>query len=191
MIKFIFKVLVFTFITTISFFLVLSFSDGSTDNYYIRFSTPKQESLILGTSRAAVGLNPDVFNTVCDVNMFNFAFTVTQSPYGKTYFNSIKNKIRKANRAGVFILTIDPWSISSITENPNDSVNFREVSLCLGNTENVNSNPNFEYLIKNLGGNYWKILATKFVKRAAFLHENGWLEISVAMDNNKYFSETH
>ena len=86
--KFILKVTAFSLITITFFFLALSFADGSTDNYYIRFSTPRQENLILGTSKAAVGLNPDVFNTICNVNMFNFAFTVTQSPYGKNVFST-------------------------------------------------------------------------------------------------------
>lgn len=190
--KFIFKVTAFSLIIITCFFLVLSSADGFTDDWYIKFTTSRQESLILGTSRAAQGLKPDVFNTICNVNMFNFAFTITQSPYGKTYLNSIKNKIKEGNRAGVFILTIDPWSISSITENPNDSVNFRETSLCLGNTENVNVNPNFEYLINNLGGNYWEIIARKYVNGSKFLHKNGWLEVSVPMDSatvNKRINE--
>ena len=172
--KFLFKITVFLFFVIMGFFIILYYADGSTDAFYIRFTTPKQENLILGNSRAAQGLIPDIFNEICNMKIFNFSFTISQSPYGETYFNSIKNKVKKGNRAGLFILTVDPWSISSKTKNPNDSANFREVKLCLGNTKNVNSNPNFEYLINNLGGEYWEIIARKYVSGSTtFLHNNG------------------
>lgn len=181
--KIISQLTVFSFITITGFFLILSLADGYSDAFYFKFATPKQESLILGTSKAAQGLKPDVFNEICNVNMFNFAFTAEHSPYGETYFRSIQNKIKKGKKAGVFILTIDPLSISSRTSNPNDSVNFRELNLCLGNTENVDADPNFEYLLNNLGGDYWRILAGKYFEGSTLLHKNGWLEVSIPIDS--------
>jgi hypothetical protein len=102
------------------------------------------------------------------------------SPYGETYLNSIKKKIKKGDKKGVFIVTVDPWSISSQTKDPNDSNSFREVNLCLGNTLNVSTKPNFEYLLNNLGGKYYSVLKKK---SPLFLHENGWLEVSPNMDS--------
>ena len=83
-------------------FLVLNKADGGTDPFYIRFTTPKQQNLILGTSRAAQGLQPHVFDSICNVNFYNYSFTIAHSPYGPTYLNSIKKKLNKAGTKNPF-----------------------------------------------------------------------------------------
>ena len=181
--NFIIKTFLLSIFVALSFFIILSFADGNTDDFYMRFATPKQESLIIGSSRSAQGLIPEVLNENIDTKLFNFSFTIAQSPYGKTYLNSIKNKLKESTLSGVFILSVDPWSISSMITNPNDSTKFRELNLCLGNTLNVSSNPNFGYLINNLKGKYWQIPVRKFVESTSFLHEDGWLEITCNMDS--------
>lgn len=45
-----------------------------------------------------------------------------------------------------------------------------------------NHNPNFEYLLKNLNGNYLKIFSSPSGDNNMLLHENGWLEVSLDMD---------
>lgn len=170
---------VFVILFGISFF-----ADGYTDTSYIRFTTPKQKNFILGTSRAAQGLQPDVFKNVLGIDIYNYSFTVTQSPYGKVYFESLLNKHNKI-KGGVFILTVDPWSISSLSDNPDDLNQFRENDLCLGNTRNNDSSPNFEYLYKNLKGRYIDIVfPLSKISKNTFLHKNGWLEIRrIPMDS--------
>lgn len=99
--QFLIQVLVFCAIAVGLFLAFLSQADGSTDPFYIRFTTPQQESLILGTSRAAQGLQPKVFDSISSLDIYNYAFTIGHSPYGKTYLNSIKKKIRENTKNGV------------------------------------------------------------------------------------------
>ena len=41
---------------------VLVFGNGKIDGFYLRFTTPKQHSLVIGNSRAAQGIVPSVVN---------------------------------------------------------------------------------------------------------------------------------
>lgn len=160
----------------------MSRADGHTDAFYIRFTTPKQQSMILGTSRAAQGLQPTVFEQILKKDINNFAFTVSQSPFGKVYFESIKRKHNK-KAGGLFIIAVDPWSISSQCSLPNNLSQFRENQFCLNKTKIVNMNPNFFYIFSNLSGKYKNLLFQRHTDM--FLHKNGWLEISnINMDSN-------
>ncbi len=179
------------FLSRLSFLMILcliviiyifSKANGYTDAYYLRFTTPKQNSLILGTSRAAQAIQPSVLDSILGNRIYNFAFTNRQSPYGSVYYESIKKKINKESKNGIFIVAISPWSISSITEDPNNYKNFREVDLCLDNTSIVNMNPNIQYLLNNYSEPYYKLLFEKN-KSNVFLHNDGWLEVSVEMDS--------
>jgi hypothetical protein len=161
---------------------VFSKANGYTDAYYLRFTTPKQNSLILGTSRAAQAIQPSVLDSILGNRIYNFAFTNSQSPYGSVYYESIKKKINKESKNGIFIVAVSPWSISSFTEDPNNYKNFREVDLCLDNTSIVNMNPNIQYLLNNYSEPYYKLLFQKN-KSNVFLHNDGWLEVSVEMDS--------
>src|SRR5689334_18034252 len=89
-------------------------ANGTTDEYYLRFTTGKQRSMMLGGSRAAQGLHPSVFNNVDAPSLFagpmyNFAFTMGHSPYGATYREAIARKLDPDTRNGLFILQVDPW----------------------------------------------------------------------------------
>jgi hypothetical protein len=182
------KILVFVIAIPVLFAIVLAQADGYTDPFYLRFTTPKQSSLILGTSRAAQGLQPQVFKEVLNKEIFNYAFTLGHSPYGSIYLESIKKKLLKNGKNSTFIVAVDPWSISSISEDPNDSLNFREVNRILDNTTFVNMDPNYFYLIKNLKGNYYKVLYGNW---NTFLHENGWLEVNISMDSTSVNNRTN
>lgn len=166
-------------LTTLSFKL-----NGYTDPFYLRFTSPKQTSLILGTSRAAQGLQPEVLNrNLYRTDIYNYSFTIAHSPFGPTYFNSIKSKLDEDSKNGVFIITVDPWSISGPAKNPNDYLNFKEKGLALGETRMVNLNPNFLYLLKS----YEKSLYNLFLSDTSnpvFLHNDGWLEVDISMDSN-------
>ncbi|NQY09661.1 MAG: hypothetical protein HRT71_09130 [Flavobacteriales bacterium] len=147
-------------------------ADGYTDPYYLKFTTPKQQSLILGNSRAAHGLQPGIFQNILNKALYNYAFTEAHSPFGSVYFESIKRKLSNEPN-GIFIVTVDPWSICSRCKNPNDSTSFRENDLCVSNTNIVDMMPNFEYLFKNLKGKYENIIAPP---NKLFLQGDGWLE---------------
>ena len=165
---------------------VYSFSFGSFDFYYGRVSSPKQNSLIIGNSRAAQGLVPSVFNDEL-INkknkMYNFSFAANYSPYGPAYYKSIKNKVDETVKDGVFIISVDPGSISSNTDNPNDESLFIENSSFLANIECVSCNPNFEYIIHRQETFYKKLFLNK-IRGEGFLHDDGWLEVNLEMDTS-------
>lgn len=177
------KTLLFVVIAITIFLAILSLADGYTDPFYVRFTTPKQKNLILGTSKAAQGLIPSIFDSVNKVKIYNYAFTLAHSPYGSIYLNSIKKKLDSRTKNGIFILTVDPWSVSSKLENPNDSASFREIDMVLDNTRYVDLNPNYFYLLSNLKGEYYSALK---MTGSSFLHQDGWLEISIDMDSKSH-----
>lgn len=167
----------FLFLTVLG----LSFlADGYTDPFYIRFTTPKQQNLIIGTSRAAQGLQPEAFKSILNRDISNYAFTVAHSPFGSVYLESIKRKHNR-EKGGFFIVAVDPWSISNWSELPDDSTSFRENNLCLNNTRIVNLNPNLLYLYKNFNGIKKDLFSIS--TDSMFLHKDGWLEINIAMDS--------
>ncbi len=179
--RFLTKLFFFTLMVGASVYFLLLKADGYTDPFYIRFITPKQKNLIIGSSRAAQGLQPDIFKEVLKRSFFNYCFSIDHSPFGSVYLESIKKKLDSKTSDQLFIVTVDPWSISSQTNDPNNSSEFREVNLCLDNTKFVNINPNPFYLFNNTDGKYYKLLYKG--SNLMFLHDNGWLEISLDMDS--------
>jgi len=163
------------------------FEGGFSDAYYLRLTTPKQQSLVVGTSRAAQGIMPTVLNKMLSGHythpVFNYAFTVTHSPYGKAYFKSIKNKLDTTVRDGLFIVTVDPWSLSA-SRKENETHVFEEQNTFMGGVANVSANPNLDYLLNYYGEPFYTIISDRFFPRPMHLHEDGWLQVTVAMDSN-------
>ncbi len=154
-------------------------ADGYTDPFYVRFTTPKQNSLILGTSKAAQGLRPsELAKVLPEHSVFNFAFTVAHSPYGPSYLKGIKRKLSEDGKEGIFIVTVDAWSIADGNEDPNDESQFDENYSFLNNLTTVASKPNIPYLVSYYQNSYAKVFERDTV---AFLHDDGWLEISTRM----------
>jgi hypothetical protein len=173
--------LLFLVIVALGFLFILSRANGFTDPFYIRFTTPTQQNMIIGTSRSAQGIVPSSFKSILKKDLFNYSFTASHSPFGPTYLNSIKKKIDVNTKDGIFILSIDPWAISGGIEDPNNASKFPENSLMLANMETVSGSPNFEYLLQELKGNYHLTLFN--TNTATFLHQDGWLEVTVPMDS--------
>ncbi|GAB5398881.1 MAG: hypothetical protein Aureis2KO_04660 [Aureisphaera sp.] len=177
--RFLLHSVVFLSLLAIPVFWLFSQADGHTDPFYLRFTSAEQQSLILGTSRAAQGIRPDVLNRQFpEANFYNYSFTIAHSPYGPTYFESIQKKLDPDTRNGVFILSVDPWSISSKAQDPNNEEDFFENERALANTPWVSQKPNIPYLLQNFDGSYYELLEEK---TEMFLHDDGWLEVTVKM----------
>jgi len=178
----------FLILVILSVLLLLSRVDNYTDPFYYKFTTPKQSSLILGSSKASLGLIPSVFNEEISVEMFNYAFTIGSSPYGPSYLNSVKKKVDKRTQNGVFIVTVDPWSVSCFKKNHDDVNKYRELIGPVGETEMVNLNPNVVYAF-NGGDNLFKKIIKGEIKKiinkesSLYLHNDGWLEIFIPKDS--------
>lgn len=179
--SFILKSLLFVVLCVALFLAILSSADGNTDAFYLRFTSPVQNQLILGTSRSAQALQPEELNRIMHRSFFNYSFTVAHSPFGPAYLRSIQKKLNPQVTDGIFIVTVDPWSISDAADKANDSLKFGENDLCVGTTHWVNMNPNFEYLWENLQGKY--LQAWMPSESGLFLHDDGWLEVTVPMDS--------
>jgi hypothetical protein len=196
--KFLYRIILF--LITISLLLglylvfIIIYPEYVNTEYY-RFVTPRAHSLILGTSRAAVGIQPDIINRkIYDGKpiLTNHAFSIVASKYGPLYFKELKQKIdtSKTNIESIFVLSVDPWVLSE------DSTNFptKEEDLWennnpipVGKLKRVDINPNFEYL-----WNYWGNRFLPF--KECFKHlinysdiwtleSNGWVNIDVPMDS--------
>lgn len=160
---------------------------GYSDAFYLRFTSPPQTALITGNSRAAQGLKPSVINGIIDTvyatKLYNYAFTLSNSAYGKVYFNSISKKLDDSVRDGVFIVTVDPWSISVISDDPNDENTFPEKTNFLADMDNVSAEPNLDYLLNHYSDPYYNIILRRLRPSHLRLHNDGWLEVSVKMDS--------
>ena len=86
---FIKKILAFTLLIIIIHLILGLTADGTTDDFYLRFTSAKQKSLIIGTSRAAQGIQPQLIDSILDLTatdkIYNFSFTAQNSPYGEVY----------------------------------------------------------------------------------------------------------
>jgi len=165
---------------------------GRADNYYNKFTSPRQTSFVIGVSRAEQGIVPQIFNDVMlkagkNIRLYNYAFDLGVSSYGKTYLQTIKNKLDTSSHNGLFILCVDPWSISIESERTdNDAGQDESSSFTPTNLINANSYPypNFEYLLRHYQGGWGNILIKEFKKKTpTFLHDDGWMELSLSMDS--------
>lgn len=175
-------------------------ADGTTDDYYLKFSSPKQSSLILGTSRAKQGVIPSVLSASVenqDLQFFNFSFTLKSSPFGLVYYNAIKQKIDPETKDGCFIVTVDPWSIS---EKLADSTKTTDSLSVLYGVSDFTSKPNFNYLYKQFPHGWGRILLNRIEKPIlkyysgqlntsvtgsfSVLDRDGWLDVYTSLDSS-------
>ncbi|MFD2823331.1 hypothetical protein ACFS5M_06595 [Lacinutrix iliipiscaria] len=182
----IFKITAFSFLILISIFFIFSLADGTTDAMYFKFTTPKQNAMIIGSSRAAQGLHPQELNPVLQRDdIFNYAFQIPSSPYGEIYLESIKRKVSEQTINGLFILEVNPWT-TGYRKGVNDEKEFIiEEGGFLENTKYVTMNPNIEYLYESYNGGYINILKDKTRKGAYqtfFVENNGWLHVTIESD---------
>ena len=116
---------------------------GKIGDVYPRVTTPRQRSLVIGTSRAAQGIDPDILNDRLRAlypaaDLYNFAFHIDETTYNEIYYSAIMKKLTDdEGSGGLFILSVDPWAFKR------DNVILGEVDL-----QSVSSCPNVEYLVR-------------------------------------------
>ncbi|TPV33843.1 hypothetical protein FJ651_06705 [Paucihalobacter ruber] len=181
--RFIWHIIGFILITGLSCYIIFMQADGYTDAFYVKFTTPKQNSLIVGSSRAAQGLQPNSMSRVLpNYPIYNYAFSRIHTPYGKPYLESIKLKLKEDSKKGIFIVEVNPWSICKQKNEVLDSVNFRENNSFLGGVKNVSVKPNLEYLMNFYEGKNVDIFTkkgTNYHKEILFVHDDGWYEVNL------------
>ncbi len=162
-------------------------ADGRTDAFYLRFTAPPQKSLVLGSSRAAQGIVPAVFNDsglAFDGPLYNLSFTLSSSPYGPVYREFVERKLSREATGGLFLLEVSPLALSESSDLPEGSAPaaFPEKDTFVGKVRFNSARPNFEYLARCYEDSFYKIAWNHFREKNLLLHDDGWLEVTVPMD---------
>lgn len=148
-----------------------------TDVNYSKF-THKADHLILGVSRAKVGIVPQILQEELSLEgkVLNFAFTGLVSPYHKDYFKLVKRKINRTGRQqpSLFILSVN-------TGNLGERRPFFGGTHPIYDLYFVNADPNPEYILRNINVDEPLLLKKPLREEQAGLpmfvpHEDGWNE---------------
>ena len=170
------------------------FCDGRSDNFYLRLTTGKFPSLVVGTSRGAQAIRPDLLNDSAIPfarPLYNYCFSVAHSPFGKVYNDAIRKKIGSAPaKDALFIVEVSPWAFTRKKDNTEDDESrYIEQELCLGKIRFLNINPNLEYAFTFLNKPLYVLFKDRISqllkgerKFGQRLSADGWLEITIPMD---------
>lgn len=177
------------------FLYIFLLAKNDIDPYYYRFTTGKYKSLVLGTSRAAQGIEPAILNEILgltDNKMFNYSFTVNRSQWGEPYRKSIKKKLDSLeNNNGIFILECNLWAFCS----RKDQIGiFKEEKTPPNSIANPSLDPNIQYFF----GGYehqnfrllfnFKKLTRRNSKNRIYVNKDGRFEINVPHDSMNIFN---
>lgn len=177
LIQLLLKLLLLIAIGGIPYYLYLHKLITENDSFYWK-STYASPTLIIGASRANQGIAPQVLDEKLERpgKALNFAFTGIHTPYGEPYLKLIKRKIDHSHGPGLFILSVHPANIASYEGgNHRREMDFRFYNLWM-----VNSDPNPEYILRNIRGkqSLLPMIITKIKPKRDFdiIHRNGWTE---------------
>ena len=176
--KFILKIIVFSILITGIILFMLSRYGGYVDYFYIKFTSPKQHSLIIGDSRSFQGIQPSVINdnlkNQFELPMYNYSFTLAQTAYGESLLNSIKLKVDENTKNGLFILSVQPWLLAKREKDDFENGVYFEDDCPPNNMRFASMNPNIEYFFKNYSFFHFKAA----FRKNSIVHNDGWLEES-------------
>ncbi len=137
-----------------------------------------QQNLIVGTSRASQAIQPSVLSENLDKYFFNFAFNGSLSKYGDVYSQAIMKKLDEQSSDGIFIVTVDPWSVSTKKGEESQFPLEHDQQNYLNQLSSFTGKVNLPFLYHNY--NYgWMHLIWDYYKKGSLsiTHEDGWLEI--------------
>lgn len=154
-----------------------------TDDFYKRFTSSAQSSLILGSSRGS-SIDPVILDSILkiknpDIKFYNYAFTWGHSPYGPKYLESIRKKLDPETKNGIFIVIVEPTALMINRDTPDDPKYYFENDKSVATTYFTNLNPNIEYLIKSYDYSLTRALNLEIIPP-----KNPMAEVQV-LDNGK------
>jgi hypothetical protein len=157
------------------------FFNGYTDDFYLRVASPRQASLILGTSRAAQALVPSEIDAraLGLSPPYNYAFTSATSRYGAAYLRAIRGKLAAPapGELGLYLVEVSALAVSIDSTDP---PSFPENETFIGKLHSYALQPNVEYPFYAADRGYAIIDRSVRRWRAAerlTLHADGWLEV--------------
>ncbi len=188
--KFILKLSLFSAICLGIVTFVLMNYGGNIDYFYEKFTIPKTKSMIVGDSRSFQGIQPAVINeyfkdTEYNAPMLNYSFTIAQAIIGPLYNESIYKKLDESADNGIFIISVTPEMLTVHEGYDNAAGEFREEGQPPHNMNFVNTNPNYEYLIKNLSFFHFRAM----FRQKSKVHKDGWLEETNLPTDEKVFED--
>ncbi|MFC6267095.1 hypothetical protein [Frigoriflavimonas asaccharolytica] len=165
--KSILRLMLFSVLPLLVICFAVYITGKKTDDFYKRFTSPQQNSLILGSSRAA-GMNPAILDSITKskfpkVKLYNYAFTWAHSPFGPKYLESIEKKIQPNSKDGLFIVTVEPTALMVDRSQADRPENFVENDKSVARTSMVAINPNVEYLWESFEFSITKELNNKII----------------------------
>lgn len=183
--KFVIKCVIFLLLFGGIFIWMLSRYGGYADYFYVKFTTPKQHSMILGDSRSMQGILPSIVNRNLDNQfekpVYNYSFTLGQIAYGPAYLESIKRKLDPNTRNGVFILNVSPWILTERELDDPQNNRYFESDMPPHNMQSVDRKPNLEYVYRNFSYFHFKAIFRGITQT----HEDGWLEQQLPTDQSE------
>lgn len=164
-------------------YAVYSLSKNS-DDLYKRFSSPQQNSFVLGSSRAAL-MDPVIMDSILhskypNTAIYNYSFTWAHSPYGPKYLESIEKKIKPETKDGVFVVTVEPTALMVDKKKPDSPEFYIENDKSVAKTSMVAINPNIEYLFESYEPSITNELNRKIIP------PKNIVGISKILDNGRY-----
>jgi hypothetical protein len=184
--RFALKYLLFFFLLGLFIFTALPlFLKGWVDEYYAHFLR-SGKSLIVGSSRAAQGLSSGEIAKGCGKNLEieNFGFGAAVSSYGPVYLAAIKQKIESSTEQELFVVEVNPWTISCEKSNVNDDESlFPETQGFIAKQWMYNANPNIEFVLRNRTPLYPIFLNRNKSNDVFSFDEHSRLVVNVPMDS--------
>ena len=172
-------IIAITFIAVYLFF-VDKLAKDFVDTNYNKF-TQEAGSLILGLSRADVGISPFIIEEeLKNYNFFNkplINFALNEAHFGEVYYEAIKKKIETSN--GIFILSISPGNFTAPLGLDDKKVFEYDERLTLGKIDNFTSTPNYNYIMNTYGAPLYNSFHRLDQWNHRVSHLNGWNEIKL------------
>ncbi len=147
----------------LTYLLILRLGVSSIKDHqdYKKLFSPSQNSMIIGTSRAAK-LNASIMskelrNQISKSGILNYAFNLGMSPYGTLYNESIFSHVNFMSKEnGFFFVCIDPWALSEKKDLINQPKKFRETrtSINFNREQNLAS---IKYFLENYSKPYYNL----------------------------------
>ena len=168
-------------------------ADNSVDAFYGKVISDKYPSLIIGTSRGAQGIEPAILEKFLSAEdeIYNFAFTLKTTPWGKPYFDSILKKLSESSESSIYILECNPWAFCSFN---NELGDFKESRAIPNNLISNSVNPNIEYFFGGYTGSNVSLLIKKLFytpnESRLEVNDNGRLKVNVKYDSANIYSRT-
>jgi hypothetical protein len=159
----------------INVIFLISLYPKSTDPYLYKLTAEFKGDIIVGSSRASQGINPDYLGR----HYINFAFSNLESSFTEDYIDAIIEKFESVKSAKKsIIIEVNPWNLSEGNRTKTTRSLFK-----------TNKYPKFlktfDYLYKKYSH---KDLLRNIILPDTTLktHKNGWLEVTLNEDSISY-----